>query len=415
MASSELLERDVVEVGASVSVGRATARAFQLRRQHLDVRALGDGALHEVAGASGVQDSPPGAAAVALGARVEAVTAQTIEGALADRTFVRTWAMRGDPFVVPTTDLPVFTTGVLPPDEAARTNLISGVRGSLDGLSLGLDELTAAVGEAVAAVLAGERLEINELGRRVADRIARTLSDDDRAVWSSEGPHAKGQPVGEAVVHFCVRLLTLRQLLCFAPREGRRAPFVLLSEWLDEVSHLDADAARRELALRYLRAYGPSSRAGLGGWLGITRADANSWWNLVEDDVTPVDVEGARRWILTDDLETLSASELKQVTGARLLPPGDPLLHVADRDVLVEDRGRQRQLWRALHAPGAVLVGGDVVGVWRSRKTPRTLEVDVEGFEPLASGARRAVEREAQVVARIRDQERATVTFADPS
>jgi hypothetical protein len=111
----------------------------------------------------------------------------------------------------------------------------------------------------------------------------------------------------------------------------------------------------------------------------------------------------------------LSASELKQVTGARLLPPGDPLLHVADRDVLVEDRGRQRQLWRALHAPGAVLVDGDVVGVWRSRKTSRSLEVDVEGFEPLASGAQGAVEHEAQVVARIRDQERATVTFADPS
>lgn len=414
--SGEMLGCEVVEDAAGVSVSRGMVRAFQLRRQHLHVHAEGDGALSEVAGACGVQDSPPGSAAVALAARVEGVTAQSMEDALVeDRTLVRTWAMRGAPFVVPTVDLPVYTTGVLPPTEEARTNLIYGVRESLAGLSLGVDELTALAAEAVTEVLAGERLDINELGRRVADLIGPTLSDDDRDAWTAEGPHAKGQPVGEAVVHFCVRLLTLQRLLCFAPREGRQAPFVLVSEWLDEVPPLDGDVARRELARRYLRTYGPSSRAGLAAWLGVNSSDATSWWDLVQDEVTPVDLEGARRWILSDDLETLTVGELEQIRGARLLPPGDPLLQVPDREFLVDDPDRQRQLWRPLHAPGAALVDGDVVGVWRSRKTSRSLEVTVEGFRPLTSHAQDELGHEADVVARMRGQERATVVFPDPS
>ncbi|HSK22369.1 MAG TPA: winged helix DNA-binding domain-containing protein [Egicoccus sp.] len=396
------------------SVTRDLVRAFQLRRHHLDERIKGKRALLDVTGACGVQDSPPGSATVAIGARVAGLTADAVEHALEDtRTLVRTWAMRGAPFIVPTADLPVFTTGVLPVDEEARTNLIYGVRGSLDALSIGLDELVATTAAAVRNVLSGERLDINELGRQVADRIAPTLSDTDRAAWDAEGPHAKGQPVGEALVHFCVRLLTLQQLVCFGPRDGRRAPFVLVSEWLDDLPSISGMAARRELVIRYLRAYGPSSRAGLADWLGINSSDAAPWWALVEGDVTPVDVEGSRRWVLTDDLETLAVSDPERVEGVRLLPPGDPFLQVPDRDILVDDRERRQQLWRSLHAPGAVLVDGDIVGTWRSRKTSRALEVAVKGFAPLSSATREAVVHEARSVAAVRNKEDAAVEFVD--
>lgn len=129
----------------------------------------------------------------------------------------------------------------------------------------------------------------------------------------------------------------------------------------------------------------------------------------------PVDVAGARRWLLADDIEALEASDPDTIERVRLLPPGDPFLQIADRDVLVADRERQKQMWRSLHAPGAVLVDGDVVGTWRSRKRSSHLEVTVEGFEPMSSAARDSIVNEARTVADGRDATEATLQFADPA
>jgi hypothetical protein len=271
------------ELGAAMlSVTAAQVRAFRARVHRLDQRMAGADAATEVAGLCGLQDSPPGSAATALHARMEGVTPRVLEQALAvDRTLVRTWAMRGAPFIVPTVDLPVFTTGVLPLDEDARTRLVVGVRGALDDLSGGLDDYVAATADVVREVLHGQRLEINELGRQVAERVGPRLPEQDRTVWEAEGPYAMSQPLGEGVVHFCIRILTLQQVLCFAPRQGRKAPFVLVSEWLEDVPQQDAGRAHRELVTRYLRAYGPSTPAGFARWLGVGVSDAAAWWRLV--------------------------------------------------------------------------------------------------------------------------------------
>lgn len=367
-----------------------------------------------VAGLCGLQDSPPGTAGMALHARVEGITKQVLEQALgADRTLVRTWAMRGAPYVVPTVDLPIFTTGVLPVDEEGRTNLIVGVRPALEDLPGGLDDYVAATSDAVRDVLSGQRLEINELGRQVAQRVERTLPEQARRVWSAEGPYGQGQPLGEGIIHFCIRILTLRQVLCFAPRRGRTAPFVLLSEWLDDLPELDAGQARRELVTRFLRAYGPSTATGLAGWLGVTVADAAAWWDLIDDDIVLVDVGGSPRWLLTEDLGTLEASREGTLEGVRFLPPGDPFLRLWDREVLVADPAHQQQLWRPLHPPGALLVDGDVVGTWRGRKSASRLDLTVEPFERLRSAVHPRIEDAAQALAPVRDAKKVTLTFGE--
>lgn len=400
----------------TVSVTAAQVRGFRARAHRLDQRVAGQGAVAEVAGLCGVQDSPPGAALMALHARVEGMTSGVLEQALAvDRTLVRTWAMRGAPYVVPAVDLPVFTTGVLPVDEDARTTLIVGVRQALEDLSGGLDDYVAATAEVVREVLSGQRLEINELGRQVAERVGSTLPEHDRAVWDAEGPYAKGQPLGEGVVHFCIRILTLQQVLCFAPRRGRTAPFVLLSEWLDDMPQLTGREARRELVIRFLRAYGPSTPAGLADWLGVAPSDIAPWWDLVQDDLVRVDVDGAHRWLLAEDLEALEASQADAIEGVRLLPPGDPFLQLPDREVLVPARAQQRQLWRSLHAPGALLLDGEVVATWRGRKKSSRLDITVEPFRPLPPTAHAAIDAAAHALAEARDAKKATVAIGESS
>ena len=383
----------------AVSISGQDVIAFRLAAHQLCERASAD-RLADVAGRCGVQDSPPGSALLALHARVEGVTREAVDDAIGeDQSLLTTWAMRGAPFVLPTEDAAVFTTGVLPPTEEARQQLVHGVGPALDTLGMSLDEAVDATRAEIGGVLRGRRLAIGPLGEEIASRVAGTLTKQQRTDWEAEGPHAKGQPLGEAVVHFCIRLLTLEQVVCFAPREGRSAPFVLVDEWLDQpIPPLDPATARAELVRRYLRCYGPSTRAHLASWLGVRAGDAHDWWDLVEEELTEVDA-GGRAWLLSEDVESVGRAAMPE--GVRLLPPGDPYTQLRDRETIVE-RAHHKELWKTVGAPGALLVDGLVAGTWRPRKSGRRLTISVAPFAPLSSGDASRVRAEAETLGPLR-------------
>ncbi|WP_372339079.1 DNA glycosylase AlkZ-like family protein [Actinoplanes sp. RD1] len=90
----------------------------------------------------------------------------------------------------------------------------------------------------------------------------------------------------------------------------------------------------------------------------------------------------------------------------------DPLLQARDREVLVPDRARQKEVWRALGNPGVLLVDGEIAGVWRAKTAGRKrVDLTVSAFGALPARTRRAVEEEAGVVARAREAAGATVTW----
>ena len=57
-----------------------------------------------------------------------------------DKSLLQSWCMRGAPFFFPTVDAPLFTTGVLPPSEAAMRHFIPGVEQAIGKLDLSLTE-----------------------------------------------------------------------------------------------------------------------------------------------------------------------------------------------------------------------------------------------------------------------------------
>ena len=198
---------------------------------------------------------------LALHARVADVTQDRIDHLVGDeKSLLQTWCMRGAPFFFPTVDAPVFTTGVLPPTETARLHLIVGVEAALDNLGMGLDEAVDNTADEIVDVLSGRQLAINELGEEVAERIAGRLSPARRETWQAAGPYGTNQPLGEAVVHFCMRILTLRGIVCLAPRSGTRRR----SSWSKNgsasgIPQVDPASARATLLRRYLHCYGPST------------------------------------------------------------------------------------------------------------------------------------------------------------
>lgn len=383
----------------AAKASREEVIAFRLHAHHLTER-LDERRLLDAAGGCGVQDSPPGSALLALNARVENVTRERVDDAIAvGRSLLRSWCMRGAPFCFPTADAPVFTAGALPPTEAGMRQLVLGVGPAVDELGLSLTEAVDLTGAEVGDVLAGRRLPVGPLGEELAARIAGRLSRRQRGIWEREGPYAAGQPLGEAVAHFCLRILALRGVVCFAPREGGKAPFVLVEEWLGEpIPDPGPEAARAELLRRYLRCYGPSTRAEFAAWLGVRTGDVDPWWDPVEDELAPVE-HGRRTWILAADLDALRSPPAPR--GIRLLPPRDPYTGSRDRETIVEKK-HHRDVWRPTGDPGTILADGEIVGIWRPRKKGRELRIEAKAFDPLPARAREPLEAEAGRVAALR-------------
>ena len=80
-------------------------------------------------------------------------------------------------------------------------------------------------------------------------------------------------------------------------------------------------------------------------------------------------------------------------SAARLLPSGDAyyLLWGADREILVPNAKRRAELWTTRVWPGALLVDGEIVGVWRRSAA----EVSIDAWRRFSSSEREAVEAEA--------------------
>lgn len=383
----------------TLRVSRSQVLAFRLQAHGLTERSAGEG-LVEAAGRCGIQNSPPGSALLAVHARVRDVTVAQMGEAVADeKSLLQSWCMRGAPFFFPTVDAPVFTTGALPPTEEALRHLLPGVVPSLDRLGLGLTEAADLCRAHLTEVLSGRRLAVNELGAELAARIAPGLPKAQRDVWDEEGPYAPGQPLGEGVVHFCLRVLTLQGVVCFAPREGNRAPFVLVREWLGRpIPDVDPEVARAELLRRYLRCYGPSTRADFAGWVGVRAPDTDAWWGLVGDELARVEY-GGQAWLLGDDLDSLRSAP--GPIGVRLLPLRDPYTQQRDHSTIV-DSAHHREVWRTVGEPGTLLVDGAVSGTWRARKSGRRLTLTVTPFDPLAARDQARLRDEAEQIAPLR-------------
>ncbi len=67
------------------------------------------------------------------------------------------------------------------------------------------------------------------------------------------------------------------------------------------------------------------------------------------------------------------------------------LLRTVDRELLVPDSHHRSRLWTPRAWPGAVLVGGEIVGTWRHSQN----DVTVESWRRLSATEREAVEAEA--------------------
>ncbi len=163
------------------------------------------------AAAIGLQNTPPGTAALSLALRVPDLPSGFVEQALAvDKTLPQAWCMRSSPYVFPTEDLPVFTGALAPHTEEEMRESLGGVaRLAADAGRTALDVVAEAT-EALRDALDGTVLTKRQMGVALGQRMPRHADWFDPDTFSS-------------FTAMLVRPISLAGLFCFAPRSGNEA------------------------------------------------------------------------------------------------------------------------------------------------------------------------------------------------
>lgn len=380
------------------TVEREQVLAFRLQGHALAQR-LPAGSLLAAAGACGIQNTPPGSAALALHARVSDLTPGDLDRALAgEKTLLQVWSLRASPYVVPTRDAAIFTAGLLPEDEASLRFFIRGAGPYLDLFGLSADEIVARVAEALPEVLDGRELTKDELGAALAQRLSEEIPPEQVSLWNAPDGLTH---YGETLVRFALSLVALQGRFCFAPWKRGAATFVLTDPWLGApLPASDPSRARAELVRRYLSCYGPSTPGDFAEWAGIAPDQAHRAWQLVEADLVDVRAAGRKAWLNGGDLPRLQAPV--EPRGVRFLPPHDPYLLARDRKMLLPDKALHPLFWRTVGNPGAVLVDGRLVAAWRPQKKGTRLRITIYPLGCTSNEIQADLEVEAALLAPFR-------------
>jgi DNA glycosylase AlkZ-like len=283
---------------------------------------------------AGLQDSAPRAALLSIHARV----AETISTSWEHPSLVQLWGPRFNDYVVAAKDLAIFSLGRLPADASRRAR----AQNTADRLH---------------AFLNGQRMRFGEAGR---------------AMGVPHNSLRYAAPTGTVLLRW----------------DGVRQPVL----WTVPPPDMDPQHARLELARRYLHVFGPATAASFAKWAGIRPAEASLAFTALAGELMPARTPIGDMWILAED-EAAFLAQPKPPAPARLLPSGDAyyLLWGADRQILVPDAKRRAELWTTRVWPGALLVDGEIVGVWRRSAD----EVSIDSWRRLSSAEREVVETEA--------------------
>jgi winged helix DNA-binding protein len=339
-------------VSKRLDLTRTQILAYRRNVQALDERLQpGPDSLRRAAWA-GLQDSMPRAALLSIHARVEGTGPSTWE----DPSLVQLWGPRFSAYVVAARDRAVFSLGRLPDDQKGRRfaeEMATRLRAFLGDRRMTYGE-------------AGHALEMHPNALRYA------------------------APTGTVLIRW----------------DGARQPTI----WIVPAPEIDPRKARLELARRYLHVFGPTSPAAFAKWVIISPAQGRAAFDALSGSLMPVRTPLGDEFILTRDEPTFRAAP-RPPASARLLPSGDAyfLLQGADRELLVPDSRRRSTLWTSRVWPGAILVGGEIVGTWRRADAALTMQP----WRRLSRGERDAVEAEAESLPLPGAQRRIVVRWDD--
>lgn len=324
------------------------------------------------AAVAGFQAQEPPAARLSFRSRDRRLTLDDIDRARnEERSLLRTWVMRDTMHLIAMEDagwlLPLFEPRL---EKKSRARLASLGMSDRD-VERGLTAIRKGIsnGPVRRPVLAEL---VSEAGVELNDQTARNLFHQ----------------------------ATVSGICCQGPDEGAQPTLVDRREWLPALPRFNRDAALRELALRYLRAFGPANEADFAGWSSLGLGDVRGALESIAERLVEAPLPSGSGWRLK------GRAPASKPDTVRLLSAYDTyLMGHRDRDFIAPG-----ELWKKVLPGGGILrptilVGGAAAGTWKIRRTPKRIEVRIEPFDELPATVLGAIEAEVADIGRFEGRE----------
>lgn len=336
---------------------------YRLHNQHVSQQAFSE--PEEVVawlGAVQAQDYP--AAKWAIGLRVPEATETTIEQAIAQRSIIRTWALRGTLHLVAASDIR-WMLALVAPGILARTT--SRYR------ELELDE----------PVLAKAR-----------DVITTTLEGGKQCTRQEVFTALEQCGIATAGLRgtFILYRLALDMVTCHGSLRGKQQTFTLLDEWKPDTRTMERDEALAELALRYFSSHGPATVQDFLWWSGLPAAEARAGFAMAQAQLRARTIGEQTYWMHRDMPE-----RTHHVPEALLLPAFDEyMVGYTDRSAALKPADSRRVYsGNGIFYP-IIVLDGQVAGTWKRTFNKKNVRVELQPFTPLTEEQHRTIAVAAQ-------------------
>jgi hypothetical protein len=296
----------------------------------------------------------------AVGLRTPEATEADIERALADRSIVRTWPMRGTLHFVAAADVR-WMLDLMTPRIVARNKPRLQREFELDDTVIGRSRDLF-----VQALQGGRQL--------TRDAMYQVLEAGKISARGQRGLHI-------------LWWLAQEGLLCFGARVGKQQTFVLLDEWVPQAKTLPKDEALAELARRYFTSRGPATLQDFAWWSGLTTSDAKAGLDMAGPHLVQETIDGQGYWLSP----STSIAKVKS-PAVHLLPAYDEYtVAYQDRSAVLDPVDAKRAATgNGIFYP-ILVIDGQVVGTWKRTLKRGEVVVAPSPFAPLSPAAKRAL------------------------
>jgi hypothetical protein len=296
----------------------------------------------------------------AVGQRMKISDDALIEKAVADKSIVRSWPMRGTLHFVPPEDLrwmlALLTPRVL--KKAAKPYRDAG----LDSVVF---KKSAKILERV--LQGGNQLTRNE--------IYDILEKAKISTANYRGLHILGHAA-------------LTGLVCLGPRKGKQPTFTLLDEWLPVTKPLKEDEAIARLALKYFNGHSPASAQDFSWWSGLSLTEARKGIDMISSHLSEEIAADKSYWYMS------SGEVPKQIPKTALLLPtyDEYIVGYEDRSELVHanyksSSGQKKEIVFS----STIVYGGLVIATWKRTVKKDHILVEVMPLTKLTKAQQGAI------------------------
>jgi hypothetical protein len=205
----------------------------------------------------------------AIGLRLAMATQADVEAAIAKRTIVRSWSLRGTLHFMAAADVHWLL-------ELLGPRIIAGAASRHEGYGLDKAVFRRIRSVFIQALQGEQQLTRDEMYTLLA-RARITVKDQYRyhILWQ----------------------MALERVICFGARRGKQPTYTLLDEWAPRVRELDHEAALAELTCRYFKSHGPATLQDFVWWSGLKISDAKAGLAMVSSRLQALTVNDEVYWM----------------------------------------------------------------------------------------------------------------------